>query len=200
MIFDGGVSTKTRPATIETFEIDDSEQGPLLGGNSQPAGASASSLISRRSLIVLITFPFNLLSNILRFLFGVLHIPFPRSFSSLNFMSPRGRPSPNNHLTGDPKSIVDRWVRSLEEETGAVCVSRAGAESESTAVAGPSSASTSNLRHRGDAYTNGRILPDFYLGGYEEAMRTCQKDLMIGCIILVSEEHEDIGQFKRCAS
>ena len=37
-----------------------------------------------------------------------------------------------------------------------------------------------------------------FLGGYEEAMRACQRDLRIGCIIIVSEEHEDISEFKRC--
>jgi FAS-associated factor 2 len=198
MIFDGGVSIKSRPATIESFEIDDSEQGPLLGGNSHPAHAPAAPLISHRSIITLITFPFNLLSNLFRFIFGVLHIPFPRSFNSINFITSRRRPSPSNHFTGDPKSVVDRWVRSLEEETGAVCASRVGSESESTAVAGPSFASTSTIRNRGDAYGNGRVLPDFFLGGYEEAMRACQRDLRIGCIIIVSEEHEDVGEFKRC--
>jgi FAS-associated factor 2 len=85
-------------------------------------------------------------------------------------------------------------VRSLEEETGAVCINRG----ESTGVAGPSNvASSSTLRPRGDPYGNGRILPDFYLGGYEEAMRLCQKELRIGCVILVSEEHEDVGEFKK---
>lgn len=87
-------------------------------------------------------------------------------------------------------------MRSLEEETGAVCISRVGG-SESTAVAGPST--NTSLRNRGDAYGSSRILPDFYLGGYEEAMRLCQKELRLGCVILVSEEHEDVGEFKRSA-
>lgn len=179
---------------MEAFTIDDSEQGPLLGGNT-PNPRPAAPLISRRSILALIAFPFNLLSNILRFLFGVLHIPFPRTFSTLNFFTPR-TPSTNKHLTGDPKSVVDRWVRSLEEETGAVCISAVG-RNESTGVAGPSTDAT--LRNRGDAYGNGRVLPDFYLGGYEEAMRLCQKELRLGCVILVSDEHEDVGEFKRSA-
>ena len=196
MIFDGAPSTSTR--RMEALTIDDSEQGSLPGSARNQRPSPPTSLISRRSIFALITFPFNLLSSILRFIFGVLHIPFPRNFSTLNFLTPRRPTSTNKHFTNDPKSVVDRWVRSLEEETGAVCVSRVSA-SESTGIAGPSStaASGSTLRSRGDGYGDGRLLPDFYLGGYEEAMRTCQKELRVGCVILLSEEHEDVGEFKR---
>lgn len=41
------------------------------------------------------------------------------------------------------------------------------------------------------------MLPDFTLGSYDEALRTCQKEARIGCIILVSEEHDDVTEFKR---
>jgi len=209
MIFDGhsqptGYHTKN-PARMETFEMDDSEQGPLLGSAGAGSGSSGrppnrpTSILSRRTIYSFFTFPFSVLSNVLRFIFGVLHIPLPRSFATLSFLTSRGPSTTHRQLPEDPKSVTDRWVRALEEETGAVCISRNGNEAASTGVAGPStaSASTSMLRSRGDGSTTGPLLPDFFLGNYEEAMRTCQRQLKIGCIILVSDEHQDAVKFKR---
>lgn len=209
MIFDGH-SQPTAYHTItsahmETFEIDDSEQGPLLGSAGAGSGSSGrppnrpTSILSRRAIYSFFTFPFSVLSNVLRFIFGVLHIPLPRSFATLSFLTSRGPSTTHRQLPEDPKSVTDRWVRALEEETGAVCISRNGNEAAATGVAGPSaaSASTSTLRSRGDGSTTGPLLPDFFLGNYEEAMRTCQRQLKIGCIILVSDEHQDAAKFKR---
>ena len=209
MIFDGHSQptadhTQTS-AQVETFEIDDSEQGPLLGSAGAGSGPSRrppnqpTSTLSRRTIYTLLTFPFSVLSGIFRFIFGVLHIPLPRSFATLNFLTPRGPSATHRQLPEDPKSVTDRWVRALEEETGAVCTSRSGNEAAATGVAGSStaSASTSTLRSRGDGPTTSRVLPDFFLGSYEEAMRTCQRQLRIGCIILVSDEHQDATRFKR---
>jgi len=209
MIFDGHsqpTASNTRTsAQRETFEIDDSEQGPLLGS----AGAGSGSgrrpnnqptfILSRRSIYTLLTFPFSVLSSVFRFIFGVLHIPLPRSFSTLNFLTSHGPSATHRQLPEDPKTVTDRWVRALEEETGAVCISRSGNEATATGAAGPSAASTSTstLRSRGDGQTTGPVLPDFFLGTYEEAMRTCQRQLRIGCIILVSDEHQDAAKFKR---
>jgi FAS-associated factor 2 len=209
MIFDGhsqptAHQTKTS-ARIEAFEIDDSEQGPLLGSAGAGSGSSRrppnqpTSILSRRTIYTFFTFPFSVLSNILRFIFGVLHIPLPRSFATLSFLTTRGLSTTHRQLPDDPKSVTDRWVRALEEETGAVCISRSGNEAVATGVGGPSAApaSTSTLRSRGDGPTTGPLLPDFFLGSYEEAMRTCQRQLKIGCIILVSDEHQDAAKFKR---
>ena len=206
MIFDGHpqpTARRMRTPQMEPFEIDDSEQGPLLGSAGAGTGPSRrppnqpTHILSRRSIYALITFPFSVLSSIFRFIFGVLHIPLPRSFSTLNFLTPRGPSATHRQLPEDPKSVTDRWVRALEEETGAVCMSRSGNDVTTTGVAGPSVASASTLRSRGDGPTTGPVLPDFFLGSYEEAMRTCQRQLKIGCIILVSDEHQDAVKFKR---
>ena len=208
MIFDGHsqpTTSNTRPAQRETFEIDDSEQGPLLGSAGAGSGPSRRptsqypSILSGRSIYTFLTFPFSVLSSVFRFIFGVLHIPLPRSFSTLNFLTSRGPSATHRQLPEDPKTVTDRWVRALEEATGAVCISRSGNEATATGAAGPSaaSASTSTLRSRGDGQTTGPVLPDFFLGTYEEAMRTCQRQLRIGCIILVSDEHQDATKFKR---
>ncbi|KAI0056155.1 hypothetical protein BV25DRAFT_1903364 [Artomyces pyxidatus] len=140
-----------------------------------------------------LAFPFHVLASVFRFIFQTLRIPFPRlPFSSLNFYRPLGgRAGPS-----DPYSVADRWVRSLEDETGAQCLSRAPANA-SGLDAGPSSLPGSgDLRSRYGAVGR-RMLPDFVLGSYEEALRICQKEARIGCIILVSDEHDDVPDFKR---
>lgn len=206
MIFDGhpqpSIHHAKTPAQVETFEVDDSEQGPLLsnagigsGSNRRPPN-QPKFLLSRRTVYTLLTFPFSIISNIFRFIFGVLHIPLPRSFSTLNFLSARGHSAAHRQLPEDPKSVTDRWVRALEEETGAVCVNRSRNGAAGTGVAGPSTASSSTLRSRGGV-TASLVLPDFFLGSYEEAMGACQRQLKIGCIILVSDEHQDAAKFKR---
>jgi FAS-associated factor 2 len=43
-----------------------------------------------------------------------------------------------------------------------------------------------------------KILPDFTLGSYEEVLRLCQREAKVACVILVSEEHDDVTEFKRC--
>ncbi|KAJ2919490.1 hypothetical protein MD484_g942, partial [Candolleomyces efflorescens] len=210
MIFGGsGGGSSSAPllprpsAPIETFDIDDSEQGgrPAAG---QQQGAPFSMLIVRPLLSVL-SFPIHLLSSLLRFMFGVLRIPFPAlRFSGLNFYSPL-RPRPPSRQGGP-----DRWLRELEEETGAVSIARLKApKGVSSSAAGPSSsaaASSSHLTSRGNAAAglNGitveegrKLLPDFTLSTYEEVLRTVQRDSKIACVILVSEEHDDAAEFKR---
>lgn len=209
MIFDGHSQPTAHhaktPTQMETFEIDDSEQGPLLGSTGSGSGYSRrppsqpTSILSRRTVYTFLTFPFSVLSSVFRFIFGVLHIPLPRNFATFNFLTARGSSATHGQPPDDPRGATDRWVRALEEETGAVCISRSGDEAAATGVAGPSTASvsTSALRSRGGGPTAGPVLPDFFLGSYEEAMRTCQRQLRIGCIILLSDEHQDAVRFKR---
>lgn len=204
MIFDGHSQPITHraktPSRIETFDVDDSEQGPLLGDAGSGSGGRPPNQpafpLSRRTIYALLTFPFSMISSVFRFIFGVLHIPLPRSFATLNFLTARGHSATHRQLPEDPKSVADRWVRALEEETGAVCITRSRNEAAATGVAGPSAASTSTLRSRSDV-TTAPVLPDFFLGSYEEAMKTCQRQLKVGCIILVSDEHQDAAEFRR---
>lgn len=87
-------------------------------------------------------------------------------------------------------------MRELEEETGAVCIgSTSGPRGISTAT---ESAGPSTLTSRpSTAEDGGKILPDFTLGSYDEVLRACQREARIACIILVSEEHDDVVEFKR---
>ncbi len=140
----------------------------------------------------ILTFPFHVLAGIIRFVFHTLRIPLPRApFSFLNFYRPLITRSSNR---SDPYAVSDRWVRSLEEETGVHCLSRASPILD----AGPSTSrpQTNDLRSRLGAGSP-RLLPDFTLGSYDEILRLCQSELRIGCIVLVSSEHDDVLDFKR---
>lgn len=125
------------------------------------------------------------------------HIP----FLSLNIYRPLRRQGRRPVGRGGGP---DRWVRELEEETGAVCISRSRTANigvASGSEAGPSSSNlTSRVAPAGDDRSStsaGKLLPDFTLGTYDEALRICQKESRVGCIILVSEEHDDVAEFKR---
>jgi FAS-associated factor 2 len=140
----------------------------------------------------ILAFPFHVLANIIRFIFHTFRIPLPRvPFSFLNFYRPL---VPRSSSRSDPYTVSDRWVRSLEEETGAHCLSRASPVQDS----GPSTSQpqTNDLRSRLGT-SSSRVLPDFTLGGYDEILRLCQSEIRLGCIVLVSSEHDDVLDFKR---
>ncbi len=110
-----------------------------------------------------------------------------------------GRPV---HAT-DPASVRDRWVRQLEEETGAICESRVdvgGSVSATGAAtgAGPGPSTLSSRRSTLSKAAGQRVLPDFYMGSYESALRVAEKEMRPMCVVLVSEEHDDVVDFKRC--
>lgn len=94
-------------------------------------------------------------------------------------------------------------MRALEDETGAVCISRASIPdivASSGTDAGPSNLipRTGALGADKEIFEEGRkLLPDFTLGSYEEVLRICQREAKIACVILVSEEHDDVKEFKR---
>ncbi|THH26650.1 hypothetical protein EUX98_g7538 [Antrodiella citrinella] len=188
---------------METFDVDDTEQDGLLGGrpprhrrpNNNPTNLAA---LSRplRFILAILAFPFHLL----RTFFRMLRIPLPQlpgSLSSLTiyYRNPIG---PRGDTKLDARGVAERWVRGLEEETGAMRLSRrvVGNEGTSTGVG----ASSSTISSRKQAAEDGeRILSDFFLGSYEEFARTCAKedDPKLGCVILVSEEHDNVAEFKR---
>lgn len=154
-----------------------------------------------RILIAIIAVPYTLLRAILR----ALHIPIPlppvpHGFSITGLGIGLGGTRPGSGgppPTRDPKVAAERWIQSLEEETGCVSFSRArAAETEATGVA---SGSSSALHRRPGEDSNARVLPDFFIGSYESFARICAQESnpKIGCVILVSEEHDDVAAFKR---
>jgi FAS-associated factor 2 len=95
--------------------------------------------------------------------------------------------SPPRATNESAEQQADRFIRELEEETGALAISRAIASD------GPS---TSKAREAG-SLSGRRLLPDFFVGGYEDALRTAKRDPRILCVVLVSSEHDDVPAFKQ---
>ena len=158
-----------------------------------------------RSWVSLLAFPFHILSSIFRFVFGFLRIPIPQiRFMGFNFYrTTRQFRSPSR--AGGP----DRWLRELEEETGAISIGRLKQQprgttssfnnTTTTEPAGQSSSSSllTSRRTNGQIDEGRKLLPDFTISTYEEMLRLCQREMKIGCVILVSEEHDDVLEFKR---
>jgi FAS-associated factor 2 len=165
---------------VERFEIDDSD---VVAQRSQRAVGPASPLLQ------LLALPFNLLTGLLRFVFNLLRIPFPARFGGLTFIRPLSTPPPR---TTDPRTAAERWLRALEEETGAT---RANASGEVYASGSTHAGPSSGLTHRGPG--GARTLPDFVLSSYEEFLKACQDGARLGCVVLVTDEHDDVAQFKR---
>lgn len=142
----------------------------------------------------LLSYPFaisvNFVSSLLNFIFRILRIPF-MTFSSI------WRPTARRHLPHDPTSVMDRWIRQLEEETGAIRGGQNGAVIGSSTGAeagpGPSTLSRRNDVQRDDV----RRLPEFSFGSYEQVLNVAQKELRVLCVVLVSDEHDDVPEFKR---
>lgn len=162
-------------------------------------------------MLSILAFPFHVIASLIRYIFGRLHISLPSfPFSSLNFYRPIWANTVSGHSSSsDPYSVADRWIRALEDETGALCIShaRTGRALDNDALEGV--ASSSNRDDGFDSLSNstglrsrygtisGKVLPDFMLGSYEDALQTCQREVRMGCIILVSNEHDDVPEFKR---
>ena len=158
-------------------------------------------IISRplRLILTILALPF----HFLRALFRLFRIPLPQLPMTLSGLTLyyRAPSAPRPELKTDPRSAAERWVRSLEEETGAVSLSRSRSrtgEAASSGVGTSTSTLTSRPGKESEEDTE-RVLSDFFLGSYEEFARACGKDIdaRIGCVILVSEEHDDVPEFKR---
>ncbi|TEB29594.1 hypothetical protein FA13DRAFT_1665254 [Coprinellus micaceus] len=190
--------------SMEELEIDDDDQEPLLrpdrerGGHPVRGEAAPFLPYITRPLISILSLPFSLLSSLLRFVFGILRIPFPR-FTGLTFISPLRRP-PTREWS------PERWLRELEEETGAVSLGRLKAQGRGAASGSEAGPSGSGLTSRGtggltidgiqlDESKN--YLPDFLLTTYEAALRETQRTSAILAVFLLSEEHDDTPAFKR---
>jgi FAS-associated factor 2 len=143
------------PARIEPLDIE------------EPAPVSTPSTLGG-ALYTLLALPLNVLAGLLRLLLGLL----PRS------LRPGVRGAPNFYRAppaGDPRAAADRWLRALEEETGAGAPAAEG------------------LRRRGGE----RALPPFVVAGYDAFLKLCADEARVGCVVLVSDEHDDVPAFKR---
>ncbi|KAG2368960.1 hypothetical protein BDR07DRAFT_1348757 [Suillus spraguei] len=188
------VIAPTQATPMEQLEMDVSEDSsPTIRHSRRGQGNPRSNWSFLWSLL---TVPLHLMSGVLRFVFSVLRIPIP----SLPFMTTNSN-SYHYHshrpTSPDSRSITQRWVQQLEEETGACSSKRSMANAVTTGFeAGPST----TRRHTyppAASDDNQKILPDFFDGSYEEVLDICQKEGRIACVILVSAEHDDDADFKR---
>ncbi|CAE7221633.1 unnamed protein product [Rhizoctonia solani] len=176
---------------IEQMELDDTLQGESTGR--APASAYASTSQPGLNLFRVLAYPFSVTLSLFTFVLRIvglplrlIGVPLPRLppislVGALTFLNRARRPGDN---TDNPRTAALRWIRQLEEETGAVSVSRAkDLEGENEG--------------KGKESLNTGVLPNFYIGSYEEALRNAQRELRVLCVILVSEEHDDVAQFKR---
>jgi FAS-associated factor 2 len=141
----------------------------------------------------------NIFATLFHFIFRVLRIPFPRvNTLSITLGNGSTRTKRRGSHSDDPSVVAERWVRELEEETGAVCISKAalmdaqgGGDNSNDAEPGPSSRPV--RRHP----VKTKTLPDFFLGSYDAAVRAAQSESRVLCVIITSEEHDDCPAFRR---
>jgi FAS-associated factor 2 len=143
-----------------------------------------------QTLFALLSLPINVVSGLLRFLLGILRIPLS-SLSFTNNATYRGlrQAYPNS------RGATRRWITALEEETGAVsfkCVATVTSGLDTRP-----STSRRNMYPPTSRVDGTKILPDFFDGTYEEVLDICHKEGKIACVILVSDEHDDVAEFKR---
>jgi len=185
------------------MELDDSEQAPFFGAGATHARIARGPANVGLGLFSIITSPLtvtvNILSSLFHFIFRVLRIPFPR-FNILNISLPGGAPRHGNTRRGsysdDPAVVAERWVRELEEETGALCISKARALEAHETNASLDEPGPSNRVIQRHA-SKRKMLPDFFIGGYDAALRLAQQEARVLCVILTCEEHDDVPPFRR---
>lgn len=126
-------------------------------------------------------------------------------------LRPRNPFSDPSRRLQSPASEAEKWIRSVEEYTGAVRWSRrfdalpGGAGSSSGVEAGGASGLERRAAASGSRATAGgggaaaarAVLPDFFVGGYEAAVREAKGDIKVLMVVLTCDEHESDGEFKR---
>lgn len=201
--------------TVEQMSIDETSQGdsssnplsrraprrgvaPAYPSGGRPRGSAPAAW----NAVSIVSFPFTLLGGLLQFVFRLLRFP----LSSILPYFLRGGPSTlrpgsgagaggglgiwggRNGITEDPATVAERFVHELEDETGALTVSHAA-----TAHAGETAGSSS----AGKATENAKVLPDFFIGSYEQALKAAESELKVLCAIVLSSEHDDVPEFRR---
>ncbi|KAF8876651.1 hypothetical protein BD779DRAFT_1475549 [Infundibulicybe gibba] len=213
---------------IEQFDIDDSGVDMNDQEDRQRALLPRAILSAlARPFLTLVAIPLHILASVLRLLCTALRVP-PGRLPFRYFLAPatgygvgyllggaawraawvgRGAYRPVRGRDTNGEGEAERWVRELEEETGAVCVAlrEAGggtatgadvARGDGEGLVVRSTAAETGARAKD---TEGRrgVLPPFVGGTYEGVLRQCESEMRVACIILVSEEHDDVREFKR---
>ncbi|KAI6032609.1 hypothetical protein F5J12DRAFT_178272 [Pisolithus orientalis] len=185
LLLDGPHVDSTPSSRSTMSSLDHEPQLPV--DRPERAGGRGPPRTLANTIFAVLSLPFHVVTGILRFILGVFRIP----FLSLNFGASSYRPPRQPH---DSRGAIRRWITTLEEETGAYNI-----KSSPSVATGRDSHPSTSRRH---AYPPAnpettRVLPDFFDGTYDEVLDICQKEGRIACVILVSEEHDDVPAFKR---
>ncbi|KZS87406.1 hypothetical protein SISNIDRAFT_491072 [Sistotremastrum niveocremeum HHB9708] len=180
--------TSADHAPFARLDVDDSSQTVPTTTRHTGAGHSLSRVGFQ--LVSALAYPVTVTFNLIIYILRLLRIPIPR-FSARPFSF-----SIQSLLWGprrlgayeDAGTVAERWVRGLEEDLGALTLSRRRAHLNETSQ-GHSDSS--------NGAASEAVLPDFYLGSYEDALNCAKRELRVLCVILVSEEHDDVPEFKR---
>src|ERR1700761_3583898 len=153
---------------MEQMEIDDSQSVPQPSRNNTVANYA---YIAVSRLAAVVALPLTLTLSLLSYTLRLLRIPVPRpsAISLQSLFSSIWAPSTfTRRRYENPGTLAERWVHELEAEVGA-----------------------------GENEGSEKCIPEFYLGSYEDALNVARKELRIMCVVLVSEEHDDVAPFKR---
>ncbi|GAA6021258.1 hypothetical protein JCM10207_002592 [Rhodosporidiobolus poonsookiae] len=150
--------------------------------------------------VAILAWPARLLYNLgavlLTFLARLLRLrPSTASFRPRNpFTAPR---RPRTILA--PAAAAEAWIRSVEAASGLSCASLSGPEGGSSGVQVGSSAAGVARRTAAAAVGGGdeRRLPEFFVGGYEQALRKARDEIRVLMVVLSCAEHEMDEAFKR---
>lgn len=167
---------------------------PTGGG---PRGTSGS-----WNVMSIISFPFSLIGGILQFIFRLLRFPFGGGAGGPTLRSGSrgigglglGLGGAGRGIAEDPATVAERFVRELEDETGALTVAHAAAQGSDVDVDEKGGSQSS-----GKAPDTTKLLPDFFIGSYEQALKAAETDLKVLCVIVLSSEHDDVPSFRRYA-
>ncbi|KAH7882133.1 hypothetical protein F5I97DRAFT_1912481 [Phlebopus sp. FC_14] len=165
---------------FEQLDIEEAPQG--LGG---AGGGHAHRRSITQTLLALLSLPLNILSGAFRLILGILRIPI-LSLPFINYNTYRSLRQ--THLPTRDATQTGAYCASAKASAAVITTSLDSLPSTSRRHAYPPTTSPSE---------NTRVLPDFFDGTYEEALDICQKEGRIACIILVSDEHDDVPEFKR---
>ncbi|KAG6330847.1 hypothetical protein ID866_8240 [Astraeus odoratus] len=134
------------------------------------------------TVLAILSLPLNVATGILRFILSILRVP----FLTFNFGSNTYRPPRHS---SDSRGAIRRWITALEEETGAFNI-----KSTAALATGFDNRPSTSRRHTYPPTNpeSARVLPDFFDGTYDEVLDICQKEARIACVVLVSQEHDDV--------
>lgn len=129
----------------------------------------------------------------LTFTFNIIRPLWQRFYHFASSWYPGG---PRRYLALDPASVADRWVRQLEEDTGAYKAGKT--DTSATASGAEAGPGPTTLSKRSETFrSHAKCLPDFHIGSYDSVLKRAEKERRPLSVVILSEEHDDTPEFKK---